>query len=100
MLTALSGALTVQYLGYFSIWMSVGMLVMALAGLILGTTLFNNSIIAVIMGSILYQTIIAFTFELHVDQVWNKLITALLIVVLFSIKKIVSSTKVKAAWLA
>lgn len=91
MLAALSSALFVQYAGYFSIWASVGILIMGLAGLIMAEALSNRFGLVLIAGSILYQTIIALTFELQVDQDWNKLITALLIVLLIVIKNNVRS---------
>lgn len=86
-LAALSGALFVQYAGYFSIWASVGVLVIGLAGMILAQTLSIDFGYALIVGSIMYQALIAFTFELQLDQDWNKLITALLIVFLIVIKQ-------------
>lgn len=87
MLAAISGALFVQYTGYFSIWASVGILIISLAGMILAQTISNNFGIALLVGSIAYQAIIALTFELQLDQDWNKLITALLIVILISLKQ-------------
>ncbi len=86
-LAALSGALFVQYTGYFSIWASVGILIISLAGMILAQTMSNHFGIALLIGSIAYQAIIALTFELQLDQDWNKLITALLIVILISLKQ-------------
>ncbi len=85
--TALSGALFVQYVGYFSIWANVGMLIVALAGLILAEAFGKGFGVHIIAGTIAYQTIIATTFELNIDQDWNKLITALLIVLLIAIQK-------------
>ncbi len=87
-LAAISGALFVHYAGYFSIWTSVGVLIIGLAGMILAEMLSANFGIALLVGSIIYQAIIAFTFELQLDQDWNKLITALLIVVLIVIKQL------------
>lgn len=86
-LAALSGALFVQYAGYFSIWASVGVLIIGLAGMILAQALSNNFGIALLVGSIAYQAIIALTFELQLDQDWNKLITASLIVILIMLKQ-------------
>jgi len=85
--TALAGGLFVQYVGYFSIWSSVGILIIALAGLILSESLAKHFGFNLIMGAILYQAIIAATFELNVDPEWNKLITALLIILLIALKK-------------
>jgi putative ABC transport system permease protein len=86
-LAALSGALFVQYTGYFSIWASVGVLIIGLASMILAQTFSKNFGFALLAGSIAYQAIIALTFELQLDQDWNKLITALLIVLLIAIKQ-------------
>jgi len=82
MLAAASGAFFVQYSGYFSIWGSVGVLIVGLAGMILAQTLSRHFGIALIVGSIVYQAILSLTFELQLDQNWNKLITAVLIVLL------------------
>ena len=89
-LAALSGALFVQYTGYFSIWASVGVLVIGLAGMIIADTISSNFGISLLLGAIAYQAIIALTFELQINQDWNKLVTATLIVVLILIKQQVS----------
>lgn len=94
-LAALSGALFVQYLGYFSIWASVGVLIIGLAGLILAETLSKKFGLVLIIGSIAYQTIIAATFELQMDQDWNKLVTALLIVLLIVIKNNINKNEAR-----
>lgn len=87
MLAALSGALFVQYTGYFSIWASVGVLIIGLAGMIIAHAFSPNYGIALVIGSVAYQAIIAATFELQMNQDWNKLVTALLIVLLIVIKQ-------------
>jgi putative ABC transport system permease protein len=87
MLAAMSGALFVQYTGYFSIWASLGILIIGLAGMIIAETFSPSFGISLIAGSIAYQTIIAMTFELQLNQDWNKLITAVLIVLLIVIKQ-------------
>ncbi len=85
MLSALAGALFVQYVGYFSIWSSVGILVISLAGLILAQMISRQFGYALIVGAIVYQALIAATFELDISQEWNKLVTAVLIIVLIII---------------
>lgn len=87
MLAAVSGALFVQYTGYFSIWASLGILIIGLAGMIIAETFSPSFGISLIAGSIAYQSIIAMTFELQLNQDWNKLITAVLIVVLIVMKQ-------------
>lgn len=87
MFAAISGALFVQYTGYFSIWSNVGVLIIGLAGMILAQTFSSSFGPALLLGSIAYQTIIALTFEMQLNQDWNKLITALLIVLLIVINQ-------------
>jgi putative tryptophan/tyrosine transport system permease protein len=86
-LTAFAGALFVHYVGYFSIWASVGILIIALAGLIMAETVGYGFSFNLLIGAILYQAIIAATFEFNVDPEWNKLITALLIILMIACKK-------------
>lgn len=86
-LAALGGALFVNYVGYFSIWSSVGVLVIGLASMMLAQVFTKQFGINLFLGAIAYQMIIALTFELQLDQDWNKLVTALLIVVLIVIQK-------------
>jgi len=94
-LAAISGALFVQYVGYFSIWASVGILIMGLAGLILAESISSKFGMVLIVGSIMYQAIIALTFEMQLDQDWNKLVTALLIVALIVLKNNLRISHVK-----
>ena len=86
-LTAFAGALFVQYVGYFSIWSGVGILIIALAGLILSEAFGREFSFNLLVGAILYQAIIAATFEFNVDPEWNKLITALLIILMITLKR-------------
>lgn len=86
-LAALSGSLFVEYTGYFSIWTGVGVLIIGLAGMILAQAFSADFGIALLIGSIAYQAIITLTFELQLNQDWNKLITASLIVLLIIIKQ-------------
>jgi putative tryptophan/tyrosine transport system permease protein len=86
-LAALSGSLFVLYTGYFSLWSTVGILVLGLVGMIIAQAFSNQFGFMLLVGSCLYQLIIALTFELQIDQEWNKLVTALLIVLLMFSKK-------------
>ncbi len=86
-LAALSGALFVQYVGYFSIWASVGVLIIGLASMLLAQALSTHFGLALVVGAIAYQAIISLTFEFQLDQEWNKLVTALLIILLIIIKQ-------------
>lgn len=86
-ITALAGALFVIHTGFYSISGSIGSLAIALAGLIIGKAIFKNDLLSFIVGAILYQAIIATTIELEFDPLWNKLITAVLIIFLIAIQK-------------
>lgn len=87
MLAALSGSLFVQYSGYFSILSMVGVLIIGLAGMIFAQTISSEFGTALIVGSVAYQAILALTFELQFDQDWNKLITAIFIILLIIINQ-------------
>lgn len=86
-MSALAGGMMVQYAGFYSAFGNVGMLISALAGCILGE-IFNGPIyLMCIIGSMLYQLIIAMTIEFQVNPSWQKLITGLLIIFLLVLKK-------------
>lgn len=82
LLTGLSGALFVQYTGFFSVWAGFGVLVIGLAGLILGELYDVQYGLQYIASACLYQVIIFITYELNVDPDLNKAVTALFILVL------------------
>lgn len=86
-ITAFAGSLFVQHAGFFSITGSIGTMIVALAGLIISSILKNLPIYRLLFGAIAYQAIFAITIELQLDPAWNKLITALLIVVLIISRK-------------
>lgn len=90
MCAALAGALFVQKVGYFSIWANVGILIISLAGLILAESITKKFGLAIMAGAIAYQAIITMTFELQIDPDWNKLVTALLIVMLILVKNMIN----------
>jgi putative ABC transport system permease protein len=87
MLAALAGALFVFYTGYFSIWSNFGVLIIGLSGMLLADLFSNRFGLILVLGSILYQSLIAITFELQIDQDWNKLVTACLMVMLLVVKR-------------
>lgn len=86
-MTALAGALFVQYTGFFSITGSIGTLIIALAGLMLGEIINKKIGLGLIIGAILYQIIFTITIELQLDPAWNKLITAIIMVLLLLLKR-------------
>lgn len=85
-LTGLSGALFVQYVGFFSVWNSVGILIIGLASLILSELIDSKYRLRYLCGGIMYQTIIMLTYEFPIDPDMYKLITALLLLGLFTYK--------------
>jgi putative tryptophan/tyrosine transport system permease protein len=86
-ITAGAGALFVQYVGYFSIWANTGILIMSLTGLVLAQLFSKRCGLALFWGALIYQMIIAVTFEINIDQNWNKLITAFLLVCLLAVQQ-------------
>lgn len=87
-LIALSGALFTYYIGYFSIWSNIGMLIVALASLILAEVFSQSFTPLLFFGAFLYQCIIAVTYSFHINQDWNKLITATIIIVCIITQKL------------
>lgn len=82
LLTGLSGALFVQYTGFFSVWAGFGVLVIGLAGLILGELYDGSYGLQYIASACLYQIIIFITYELNIDPDLNRAVTALFILLL------------------
>lgn len=87
LLAGFAGGLFVQYVGYFSVWTGVGILIVGLAGMMLADLLSRRFGLGLLFGAIVYQALITLTFELQLDQDWNKLITALLIVILMALQR-------------
>lgn len=85
-LTALAGALFVQWSGFFSITGNIGTLVTGIAGLILAEMIRPKFGISLLFGAILYQIIFVLTIELELPPVWNNLIKAALIVLFIQLK--------------
>lgn len=83
-LVALSGALVCQANGFADVGMGVGTIVIGLASVIIGEVLFSpksfkTSLIAVILGSIVYRLVIAFVLEMGMPPNDLKLFTAVLV---------------------
>lgn len=95
-LSAFAGGIFVQYSGFYSAFGNVGTLIAALAGCMIAELIAANMFLMAILGSILYQLIIAITIELQVEPSWQKLITGLLIVLILVIKKIENIKGAKA----
>lgn len=82
---ALSGAVLAQYQGFADVGMGSGIIVIALASIIIGDTLFNKvkrnkgTIIAII-GSIFYRGVIAVTLSLGMNASDLKMITSVIVI--------------------
>ncbi|MDL0415781.1 ABC transporter permease, partial [Clostridioides difficile] len=80
-LIALSGSLMAQFLGFSDVNMGIGTLVLGIASIIIGITLFKKftfikDTTAIIVGSFIYQFTIYFAMSLGMLSTDLKLITA------------------------
>ncbi len=97
-IVALSGASIAQYQHSADIGMGTGIVIIGLASLIIGEVIVGRrhllqSIIAVVVGSILYRIIIAFVLETDIEISDIKLFSALIIVLSISYPVIVGKLK-------
>ena len=89
---ALSGAVLAQYQGFADVGMGTGIIVIGLASIIIGDTLFGKrrrlaGTTIVIIGSILYRGVIAVTLSMGMDASDLKLITSVIVIVILWIQK-------------
>lgn len=83
-LVAISGALVAQSNGFADVGMGTGTIVIGLASVIIGEVLFGtrsfkNSIISVILGSVVYRIVIAVVLQLGMPPNDLKLFTSILV---------------------
>ena len=89
-LVALSGALTAQYQGFSDSSMGTGVAVMALASVIIGTSIFKKvSFIKAttlsIIGAIVYKLAIAMALKVGLNPNYLKLMTSVIVIVALSL---------------
>lgn len=89
---AFSGAVLAQYQGFADVGMGTGIIVIGLASIIIGDTLFGkrrrlSGTTIVIIGSILYRGVIAVTLSMGMDASDLKLITSVIVIVILWIQK-------------
>ena len=89
---AFSGAVLAQYQGFADIGMGTGIIVIGLASIIIGDTLFGKrrrlaGTTIVIIGSILYRGVIAVTLSMGMDASDLKLITSVIVITILWIQK-------------
>lgn len=89
-LVGLSGALACQNQGFADVGMGIGVLVAAIASVIIGEMLFggknlNMLLTGVIMGSVLYRALLAVGLRLNLPAQDFKMVTALLVLLALSL---------------
>ncbi len=83
-LVAVSGALIAQNNGFADVGMGIGTIVIGLASVIIGEVLFGarsfkNSLVSIILGSIVYRAVIATVLKMGMSPNDLKLLTAVLV---------------------
>ena len=89
---AFSGAILAQYQGFADVGMGTGTIVIGLASIIIGDTLFGKSrkiagTTVVIIGSIIYRGVIALTLSIGMDASDLKLITSVIVILILWIQR-------------
>jgi len=92
-LTALSGFLMSQYQGFTDINMGIGIVIVGLGAVLIGDALISLlkvnrlwlQLTAVMLGSILFQLVLAFTLSIGVDPNLLKLVTAVFVLAIVAI---------------
>ena len=97
-LIAVSGSLFAQVQGSASSTMGIGILVIGLASIIIGEAIFGkrtfkNWIISVVLGAILYNFIIVIALQLGLPSYYQKLLYAILIVIVLVMPLVISHFK-------
>ncbi|MFD0794124.1 ABC transporter permease [Mucilaginibacter litoreus] len=95
-LTALSGYLVVQQQGFADISMGIGIVIIGLGSVIIAETIINwlqvtsvwLSLILVLSGAIIFQSVLAFTLNIGVDPNLLKLVTALFVLIIVGIPRL------------
>ncbi len=103
-LIAMSGALVCQQQGYADVKMGIGAIVMALASIVIGETIFGRQggflrrLASIVIGSVLYRIIVSIVLQLGLNPDNLKLFTALLVAVALSIPVMLESRAQTAAY--
>jgi len=97
-LTGIAGALVAQSNGFADVGMGVGTIVIGLASVIIGevifgTRSFKNSLISVILGSVVYRIVIAVVLQMGMPPNDLKLFTAILVAIALSLPLIQNKFK-------
>lgn len=97
---ALSGALIAQSDGYADVNKGVGVIVIGLASIIIGEVLYGEltfleRLIAIVVGSIIYQLLILFVIRLGFDTTYLKLFSAIILTICLLIPQIKTTLRLK-----
>ena len=95
-LTALSGFLVAQYQGFSDINMGIGIVIVGLGSVLIADALrlwlhitsIGKQIVLVIVGSFLFQMVLAVTLSLGVDPNLLKLVTALFVLIIVALPRV------------
>ncbi|MGI5918159.1 MAG: ABC transporter permease [Christensenellales bacterium] len=92
-LTALSGALMAQYQRFADLGMGSGTMVVGLAAVIIGRTVFKRvrfieGSTSVIFGAIIYKIVVGLVMRLGLDADWMKLATAMIFVLVIMLQRV------------
>jgi putative ABC transport system permease protein len=96
-LISLSGALVAQQQGYADVKMGIGAIVMALASIVIGETIFGKKggflrrLASIVVGSIIYRMIVSVVLQLGLNPDNLKLFTALLVAAALTIPVILDT---------
>lgn len=103
-LIAMSGALVCQQQGYADVKMGIGAIVMALASIVIGETIFGRKggfmrrLISIVVGSILYRIIVSIVLQLGLNPDYLKLFTALLVAAALTVPVLLEHSSQKNAY--
>lgn len=103
-LIALSGALVAQQQGNADVKMGIGAIVMALASIVIGETIFGRKggfarrLISIVVGSVIYRMIVSIVLQLGLNPDNLKLFTAVLVAVALSIPVMSASLRQKSKY--
>lgn len=103
-LIGLSGALVAQQQGYADVKMGIGAIVIGLASIVIGETIFGKKggfatrLVSIIVGSIIYRIIVAVVLQMGLSSDDLKLLTALLVAIALAIPVTMNSISQKAMY--
>ncbi|QPN70441.1 ABC transporter permease [Synechococcus sp. CBW1108] len=92
-LVALAGALVANYQGFADVTMGIGSLILGLGMVIIGESVLRprsvtQALLAVVLGAILFRTLIAIALQLGLEPVDLKLATALLLLIALALGRL------------